>query len=260
MEPDERMKECIFVSGRSCPVGLDEVPLDICRLCLEAWRANRENITVKPLKKRLEVAVEGSGASETVKVKPPTTSESVVPARSQLSLSELDKLFWEGKIEMGQYLQRRKEIVNSLSREDSPFSSFERALEKLEVDSVDESGVVFVVEGGRVKARHPEGAVLPEGFEGSGEALKAVQELFGALNRHRIDVHIEVGWKRITCLGCKAKRLALLVLDSKAKLENFEEGITEARNMLSQSENWEEILPLLHNVIVGRARPAVEEL
>jgi len=254
MEKAEAERGCIFVAGRVCSVGLDEVPLDICRLCLEAWRTDREHVTVKPVKR---LAVESSRALETVVVKPRAASESARPERSQLSLTELDKLFWEGKIEVDEYLKKRKEIINSLGRGESPFFSFEQAVERLGVSSISESAV-FLVEGGRVKARHPEGAALPEGVEGSGEALKAVQEFFGALNRRHVDAHIEVGWKRITCLGCRGKRLALLVLDSGAKLENFEDGIREARNMLNESESWDEILPLLHDVVVGRIRREAE--
>lgn len=261
MKAEEVMRGCAFAPGRACTVELDEVPLEVCRLCLEVWRTSRENISVKPSVKRLKAAVETSEAPGTVQVKPLNVRavESTAPVNGQLSLSELDKLLWEGKIEMDQYLKRRKEIVNSLSRETSPFSSFEEALENLGVGSEAESVAVFVVEGGKVRAEHPEGAVLPEGLDGARGALEAMQELYGALNRHGTDAHLEVGWKRITCLGCSGKRLAILVSDSKLRLEHFEGGIREARNMLRKREDWEEILPLLHSVIVGEAGPAVAE-
>ena len=257
MKSEDEVRECAFVSGRACAVESDEVPLDVCRLCLEAWRTNSQNITVRPSVKRLKPAVETSEAPRTVQAKPSTfrVEEPHAPVQSQLSLSELDKLFWEGKIEMGQDLQRRKEIVNSLSREGSPFSSLEEALGRLEAKGPIAESAVFVVEGGRVRAKHPEGILLPEGLDG--EPLKALQELYACLNERNVDAHLEVGWKRIACLGCRGKRIALLVLDSKVKLEDFAEGIREAQTMLREHDNWEEILPLLHSVAVGWAKPAV---
>jgi len=252
MKSEDEVRECVFVRRRACAVESDEVPLDVCRLCLEAWRTNSENITVRPSVKRLEAAVETAEAPRTVQAKPSTfrVEKPHAPVQSQLSLSELDKLFWEGKIEMDQYVQRRKEIVNSLSREGSPFSSFKEALVRLEVEGPIAEGAVFIVEGGRVRAKHPESVLLPEGIDG--EPLKALQELYECFNERKVDAHLEVGGKRIVCLGCRGKRLALLVLDYKVKTGDFAEGIREAQAMLREHDNWEESLPLVHSVVFGR--------
>ena len=269
MEPAKGINECVFVPGRVCPVELEEIPLEVCRLCVEAWGLSGRNMSVKPPKRRLEVAVEGSGASEIFRVEPgaprvaeaksPSVSESFASARSQISLPELDKLFWEGRIEADEYVRRRREIVDSMKREESPFVSFERALENLDLAMLGKR-FILLVEDGRVKARYPKGAALPEGLEGSGDFLRAVQGIFTALSRNSIDAQIEVGSRRIMCLGCRGKKLALLIIDSRARLENFEGGIMEARRMLGESESWEKILPLIHNIIVEGAGPAAEEI
>jgi len=31
-------RECLFLPGRGCNLKVDEIPLEICRLCLEAFR------------------------------------------------------------------------------------------------------------------------------------------------------------------------------------------------------------------------------
>ncbi len=243
---EEAARECTFVPARACPVELDEIPLDVCRLCIEVWRTNRENVLLKRPEGRLEVA---KGAAK-------APSEPSTPGLSQLSLSELDKLLWEGRIGVDEYLQRRKQIINSLGKASSPFSSFEEAIERLGSVGASVQSAVFVVEGGRVVARHPEDSVMPEGLDG--KALKALQELFEALNELSADVRLEFGGKSIVGLGCRGRKQALLVVDSKAKLEDIAEGVREAQTLLREHDNWEEMLPLLYSVAVGGAKLAAK--
>jgi hypothetical protein len=263
MKSAREINECVFVPGRVCPVELEEIPLEVCRLCMEAWRLSGGNMSVKPhvSSSRLQGGGEPSGRLEVsgaVEAKPSFGSGSFTSARSQLSLSELDRLFWEGRIEVDEYVRRRREIVNSMKRGESSFASFERAIENLDLIMLGKS-FILLVEDGKVKVRHPEGEAMPEGFEVSGDVLKAVQELFTALSRRRMDAQIEVGLKRIMCLGCRGRRIILLIVDSRVSLEKLEGGLMEARRMLGESESWEKILPLIHNVILGGARSAVEE-
>jgi len=259
MEPAKRTCMCVFVPGRACPVDLDEVPLDLCRLCMEAWRAHMERVMIRPVRREQEVSVEGPGPSRADKTRPLTLGGSAQPALAhetltrQPSLSELDKLFWEGKIDVSEYIKRRKEAVNSLANERSPFSSFEEALERLGVEGPAQ-GAVFVVERGRVKAAYPGGAILPEELEG--EPLEALRELYASLGRLGEGVCLEVGGRRIACLGRRGRKIALLVLDSSAKLEDFAEGVKEARVMLEERDDWEEALPLLYRIVFG-ARPII---
>jgi len=251
MEVARGPRACIFVPGRACPVDLDEIPLDVCRLCLEAWRVHVESAVVRPVKRELEVSVEGpgpSGADRTRLLALGSPSQPApAPSLGLMSLSELDKLFWEGKIDVGEYLRRRKELVNSLRREESPFSSLERLLERLESASPEES--LFLLEKGKVKAKYPEGSLLPEGLEGSGDALKALQELFSALGGRQLDARLEVGSKRIWLLGRRGKTLVLLV--SSPGAGDLEERVKEARRVLDQSDEWDGVLPLVYDVVRG---------
>lgn len=35
-------RKCAFIQARACPVDVDEIPLDVCRLCVDAWKTSAE--------------------------------------------------------------------------------------------------------------------------------------------------------------------------------------------------------------------------
>ncbi len=35
-------RKCAFIQARACPVDVDEIPLDVCRLCIDAWKTSAE--------------------------------------------------------------------------------------------------------------------------------------------------------------------------------------------------------------------------
>ena len=35
-------RHCAFIASRACPVDVEEIPLDVCRLCIEAWKTSAE--------------------------------------------------------------------------------------------------------------------------------------------------------------------------------------------------------------------------
>jgi|GEM_PF-3001617 hypothetical protein len=35
-------RQCAFIQARACPVDVDEIPLDVCRLCVDAWKTSAE--------------------------------------------------------------------------------------------------------------------------------------------------------------------------------------------------------------------------
>ena len=40
------MARCIFVKERECPIEGEEIPLEVCRLCIEAAKTFRESLSV----------------------------------------------------------------------------------------------------------------------------------------------------------------------------------------------------------------------
>ncbi|MEM2685837.1 MAG: hypothetical protein QXM01_02015 [Candidatus Bathyarchaeia archaeon] len=88
------LRRCLFVKSRECLVDADEIPLEVCRLCIEAWKIQASTIMVR---------------REVVK-----TLEAVgVPT----ALLELDHMFENGEIELDDYIEKREKILESLKRQ-----------------------------------------------------------------------------------------------------------------------------------------------
>ena len=241
-------RRCVFVPNRVCHVDADEIPLDVCRLCLEAWKAGNERVTV-----RRSVGVEApempsAFRKPTVQTQPleraerETSVNSVKPEHEEmLSLAELDRLFAEDKIGLNEYLERRKRIVNSAKRGNSPFAALEEMLKGSERKA---AGIV-VADKGKAKATYPEGWAPPGGLDG--RLLKAICELYEASNERDVDARLEIGGVRVIGLACRGKRLALLFLDSSLDFENFEDSVRKIRSELEMREDWNDVLPRLYD-------------
>jgi hypothetical protein len=245
----EETRMCVFAQGRVCLVELDEIPLEVCRLCLDAWKISRGNITVKAPVKRVEAETPRAVQAE---AQTPEAGEPSIPAHIRRSLSELDRLFIEDGIGLEEYVQKRRQILSSASRPSTPLSSIEERLESL--GNVEAQNALFIVEAGKVKAKYPEGATLPDGLDG--KALKAIHELFENMHEHISDVRLSFRSWSILGLDRRGRRLALLLIGGKAEREDLSEVVREAQTLLREHENWEEILPLLYGIAFGGVKPA----
>ena len=241
-------RRCAFLPNRICYVEADEIPLEVCRLCLEAWKAGNERVTV-----RRSVGVEApempsAFRKPTVQTQPleraerETSVNSVKPEREQmLSLAELDRLFAEDKIGLNEYLEKRKRIVNSAKRGNSTFAVLEEMLKGSERKATG----ILIMDRGRVTAKHPEDWALPDGFDG--RLLKTVYDLYMASSQLNADAHLQIGGARIIGLACRGKRLALLFLNSSLDFENFEDSVRKIRSELEMREDWNDVLPRLYD-------------
>jgi len=95
---------CIFVRDWICPVEADEVPLEVCRVCVEARKAQQAVATVRR-------AAPTGASSNLAKVKPEAPAN--LPQDVQKQLGGLDKQFEEGQISFEEYVEKRKSIVES---------------------------------------------------------------------------------------------------------------------------------------------------
>ena len=93
----KRLK-CVFVADWPCHVEVEEIPLEVCRLCLEAKNnyANQQSKTVKRAIMRAEVP------------RPPSSEELLA------TLSNLDRRLLNDEVSIEEYLQGRNEIVKQL--------------------------------------------------------------------------------------------------------------------------------------------------
>lgn len=239
--PEQR---CAFLPHRVCHVEADEIPLEVCRLCIEAWANESGNVTVKRSMQGLEATETAASALKKPTLQALPSPEAEVPLKPEPeqapgSLTELDRLFAEGKIGLGEYLESRKRVVNSAKRGNSRFAALEAMLDRPERGAAR----TLLLEEGKVKAKYPEDWALPSGFEG--RLLKAVYELYMASNGQGVDARLEAEGMRVISLGCMGKKLALLFLDSSVKPEYFEDEVMKARSELETHGNWQAILPKL---------------
>ncbi len=61
-------KKCVFVSDWKCPIETDEIPLEVCKLCLEARRLHSKQVMI-------------SRQVEAVELSPATQAETDVEAK-----------------------------------------------------------------------------------------------------------------------------------------------------------------------------------
>jgi len=104
-----KTKGCIFVNGWMCPVNGDEIPLEVCRLCIEARKTQAALMTVKRLERESDedvLSLTLPSHSQTFSSKP---GQDVL--RQQLSV--LDRQFENDQISLEEYIQRRKSIVRA---------------------------------------------------------------------------------------------------------------------------------------------------
>lgn len=239
----ERAKpRCTFIANRACHVEAEEIPLEVCRLCLEAWKAENENITVRRSIGGVEAPELPSALLKpTARVETPRNS--MKPEHEEtLSLAELDRLLAEDKIGLSEYLERRKRIVNSAKREYSPFVALE---EMLKGGSERKAAGILIMEEGKATAKHPEDCALLDGFDD--RLLKTVYDLYMASKRLNSDVRLQIGDAKIIDLGCRGKRLALLFSDSSLDFKDFMDSVGKIRSELKMHEDWGTVLPRLYD-------------
>jgi hypothetical protein len=107
----EAGKTCLFVPKRLCSLEVDEIPLDVCRLCLEAWKAYIGYMMVR----RPHARAEELAPSIHEETAPPLQAEPVRAGRKSFeSLQEIDRHFMNGELTLQDYLMKRKEAVKRL--------------------------------------------------------------------------------------------------------------------------------------------------
>jgi len=229
-------RRCVFVEGRVCNVGAEEIPLEVCRLCLEAWKSRSSLIMVK---RPLEEAEAPRVAQAVERKKEELPVEAGTKAVNG-GLSELDRLFSEGRIGLEEYVERRKNIVNSAVGVKSWLKVLEARL--LSKTMRPPMGMV-VVEGERAKATYPKDWSTPSGFEG---ILSSIYELCKVLNKRACNMRLNVGEFKVSCLGYKDGKLMLLFLGMDQEFEDYEEIFRKIGSQLETQGSWEEMLHKLY--------------
>ena len=113
----EAGKMCLFVPKRVCSLEVDEIPLDVCRLCLEAWKAYIGYVMVRRPHARAEELAPSPLQAPSIheETAPSLQAEPIRAGRKSFeSLQEIDRHFMNGELTLQDYLMKRKEAVKRL--------------------------------------------------------------------------------------------------------------------------------------------------
>ena len=111
---DER--RCAFVHSRQCYVEVDNIPLDVCQLCVEAWRIDRE-LTARETQYTNINQVQTNRLPQLQTTTQPTYTEQQKPPDVNDKLRQLDQLFLEDTIDPQEYVSRRTSLLNGTQHE-----------------------------------------------------------------------------------------------------------------------------------------------
>ena len=141
-------RDCIFVQGRACPFPSQEIPLQTCQVCVEAWKTEaslRLKATLEPVN-----AVAATNAGSVTEVQ-----------ETRTRLGELDQMFMDDNLNPAEYVRLRKRQTERIVDGSKPRIS----LDTLEVEAPEprETRLALIIRsfmGSKVHTQ-PEGWELP---------------------------------------------------------------------------------------------------
>jgi len=130
-------RQCAFIKARACPIDVDEIPLDVCRLCIDAWKTSAEiqtltganilgpTITVPTGPQALQMvppvpsgrpdfSIPSQQKSQPLTLIPNIESDAD-PHETQEHLYRLDNDFMMDRISAEEYVEQRRQIVGRLT-------------------------------------------------------------------------------------------------------------------------------------------------
>ena len=111
MEVGAMVTSCLFVKDWECPVGGDEIPLEVCRVCSQTKStAQRKPITVA--REAASMAVGRERVKElAVGGEKPGSGEPLTPGEREDALRELNRRFIKGEIPAPDYVNERAALT-----------------------------------------------------------------------------------------------------------------------------------------------------
>lgn len=219
-------RQCIFVAGRPCPFPDDEIPLQTCQVCIEAWktdltvRARTGNLT--PMTQRTVTLTDGRSMAEV--------------AATQARLKEIDELFEGGQIEPGEYVRMRKEEIERLMLDDEPALRLDGLDVEAEHAEPRQTRVAVVVKslfGNRVYTS-PHDWKLPEAVSDA-----VIDQMFKlADERSPGNIRIGVCDHKVACIRHAKGKMALLVIDMDEAFETYEAELARLSKVFKEEKGW----------------------
>ena len=246
---------------------VDEIPMDVCRLCIDAWKISAEiqaltgaqtapkPITVQSPVQLATQLVEPSMPE--VEPKPPILElpglgASEADQESHRQLSELDSRFMNDKIDAEEYVQQRRAIVSQLSnvkKVDTPSFGF-TTIDLDEDTGIDEEQgkdafrrilPLILIERkrtGYTLKSYPSNFKLPKALDD--KKIRSIYNLYESLGEDRILVQFD--GTRIGLLDKKNNSMLCMVLDAEDRLEDHEEEIRYLNELFQRTDSFDDIV------------------
>jgi hypothetical protein len=228
-------KMCVFVQGRACPLPTEELPIQMCQVCIEAWKT--------------ELAMKAQSQAPEAPLKMLTVAHdgTVTEAHETLSkLKELDGLFMGDNLNPTDYVKLRKEYISRLAANNKP---------KLVLEALDgetsvqpeprETRLVLVVRSflGDKTHTYPQGWDAPKALNSG-----VIDQLFKlAESRKAEEIRAGAGGYKFACVKHSKGKMLLLVLDGDEEFETYENEIMRLSKVFKGESHWVKTLAEMKN-------------
>ena len=272
-------RRCAFITTRPCPVDVDEISLDVCRLCIDAWKTSAEiqaltGVHVVPGAVTLRGAVQAYGQVSPIS-QPQAQPE---PSMIELNVSDanvgdvetferlhmLDNMFINDGIDAEDYIKRRRELVSQLSK----VKSVNLPQEALDLINLEEDLEAYPGNDGISKkvlplllieqrkagvkvTKIPEDLKLPHTLNEAN--LRSILGLYKNLDKRKNLVLVQFNGTKLGVLGGKRNKILCMVLEADDDLDDYEEDIEYLTELLSETEDFNDLQKTLSEA-VGRIK------
>ncbi|MFH2111126.1 MAG: hypothetical protein ABIJ47_07715 [Candidatus Bathyarchaeota archaeon] len=254
---------------------MDEIPLDVCRLCIDAWKTSAEiqvltgsqmmpqAITIQRPSTAVQTTMQPivQSMAPEPKHKPPTfelpkISTDEMNNEHLKRLHELDAMFINDNIDAEEYVAQRRAIVSQLSnikRIDVPSDGYTTISlnDDLEIsydpdtDPFKKLLPLVIIERKRLgfdMTSYPRDAKLPPGL--SSKKIQSIYNLYDSLNENE-SVLLQFNGTRLGLLGKKKNRILCVVLETDENMEDYREEINHLVGLFNQAETVEDLIKAL---------------
>jgi hypothetical protein len=213
-------RRCAFVHSRNCYVEPDNIPLDVCQLCIEAWRIDRE-LTAREAQFQNINQVQTSRLPQIQANTPPTVQAQARTPDIDDKLKQLDQLFLEDSIDPQEYVRQRTDILNGTPGD----AKVQEPNHASRIDAMMHSIRVMNVEKklGKIKVDKTPGDWEEPEFMGN-KFYAGIFNLMESLPRTQ-KVTLQIQSTKVAVLSYSDTRMVLLVLDEAESVETMRNEI-----------------------------------
>jgi len=218
-------RDCVFVQGRPCPFPSQQIPLQTCQVCVEAWKT--------------EVALKSRDAEQQpLQAFAATGGGPVAGARETMSrLNEVDRLFMGDNLDPEEYVRLRKKQTERLAGGDRPRLNLDK-LDEAEAQAAEPRGtrVALIVKSplGKRVHTHPKGWELPAAINDG--VIDQILRL--AKTRPADEIRIGVAGYKLACVKHAKGKLLLLVLDGDEDFQTYEAEASRLAELFQGEQQW----------------------